>query len=170
MNTIERAKNIAINKHNQPAPCQRYGSQPYSKHLQDVVDIANKYINYLAPQDREDVICACWGHDLIEDTEFGPSDLEKLFNVRVADLILRVSNERGWDRKERNFKTYPKIWSNDLAIFIKLCDRIANTRNSKETGYRMYETYKKEYPVFKYALNVRNLYPEMWEELDQLNS
>ena len=49
--------------------------------------------------------------------------------MKKSILILRVSNERGWTRKERNFKTYPKIWENDLAIFVKLCDRIATAIN-----------------------------------------
>ena len=120
--------------------------------------------------DREDVLCACIAHDLFEDTDTSPSDIEKMFNHRVADLILRVSNERGWNRKERNFKTYPKIWENDLAIFVKLADRIANTRNSKESGHRMFKVYQTEYPVFRYALKVKKLYPEMWKELDELNN
>lgn len=79
-----------------------------------------------------------------------------------------VSNERGRSRKERNFKTYPKIWNNKLAVFLKLCDRLANTRNSRETHHRMFEVYKKEYPVFKYALK-QQCFEDMWNELDNLN-
>ena len=33
----------------------------------------------------------------------------------------------------------------------------------------MYKTYKEEYPVFRYALKVRNLYTDMWAELDELS-
>jgi (p)ppGpp synthase/HD superfamily hydrolase len=166
---IDNAKDYAFKKHNMPSDSQWYGSLPYSKHLLDVLSNADRYIHYIAEDKREIVRCACLLHDTIEDTDTGPSDLEKMFNHEVADLVLRVSNERGWDRKERNFKTYPKIWVNDLAIFVKLCDRMANTRNSKETGHTMYEVYRKEYPVFRYALKVRNLYPDMWAEMDELN-
>ena len=166
---IEKAKLLAYNKHNEPAPAQRYGNQPYSVHLDAVVNNAKKYIHHISEEDRNIVISACYCHDLIEDSELSASDIEKILNHDVADMVFRVSNERGWGRKEKNFKTYPKIWVNDLAIFIKLMDRIANTRNSKESGHGMYEIYHKEYPVFRYALKCRNLYEDAWKELDDLN-
>lgn len=166
---IEKMKDYAFKMHDMPSDCQRYGAEPYSKHLEDVRANALRYMYYIAEEAQEDVDSASTGHDLLEDTATSPSDIEKLFNFRIADIIFRVTNERGFSRKERNFATYPKIWVNDLAIFVKLCDRIANTRNSKETGYKMYKTYKAEYPVFRYALKVRNLYPDMWNELDELN-
>jgi (p)ppGpp synthase/HD superfamily hydrolase len=164
-----KIKDFAERKHNQPSDCQRYGEAPYTVHLDAVVANAVKYLYYIKEDEKEIVICAARGHDLVEDTDVSVSDIEKLTNRRVAEIIFKVSNERGYDRKEKNFKTYPKIWVDDLAIFVKLCDRIANTSNSKITGYKMYNTYRKEYPVFKYALKVRNLYPDMWAELDELN-
>jgi len=169
---INKFKEFCFEKHNTPAEAQRYGNAPYSKHLQDVLDNGERYIHYIAEDKRDIVRCALVGHDLFEDTELGPSDIEKTEGREVADIILRVSNERGWDRKERNFKTYPKIWVSDFAIYVKLADRMANTRNSKngtdEKAQRMYKIYCKEYPVFRYALKVRNLYPDMWAELDSL--
>lgn len=111
---------------------------------------------------------ACYGHDLVEDTEVSVNDIIQRTNERVGRIIFNVSNERGFDRKERNFKTYPKIWGDDLSIFVKLCDRIANTRNSKKDSPRLFKMYKSEYPIFKYALKVRGLYPDMWKELDNL--
>ena len=112
---------------------------------------------------------ACLLHDTIEDTDTSEKILERKFGAEVSDIVYRVSNERGRDRKERNFKTYPKIWRSDFAIFVKLADRIANTTNSKNTGHSMYKKYQKEYYIFRYALKVRGLYPEMWRELDALN-
>jgi len=173
MNTKE-FKVFADNKHNLPSESQRYGSVPYSKHTQDVYDINKEYDYYLKEYDKEDVDKACYGHDLVEDTDVSVRDLEQRTNKRVARIIFNVSNERGFDRKEKNFKTYPKIWGDDLSIYVKLCDRIANTKNSKKSydkksnGDSLFEMYKKEYPIFKYALNVRGLYPDMWKELDNL--
>ena len=173
MNTKEFQK-FVDEKHNQPSGCQRYGSAPYSKHCQDVVDVKKEYEYYLKDEDLDDTEKACRGHDLIEDTEVSVRDIVKKTNERVARIIFNVSNERGLDRKEKNFKTYPKIWGDDLSIFVKLCDRIANTRNSKDScdtnskGDSLFQMYKKEYPIFKYALKVRGLYPDMWKELDNL--
>ena len=173
MNTIE-FKQFADNKHNLPSESQRYGSVPYSKHTQDVFDVNREYNYYLKNEDKDDVDKVSYGHDLIEDTDVSVKDIEEYANKRVARIIFNVSNERGLDRKEKTFKTYPKIWSDDLSIYVKLCDRIANTRNSKKSGDKkingdsLFSMYKKEYSLFKYALKVRNLYPDMWDELDSL--
>lgn len=168
MNT-EEFRGFVFNKHNQPSECQRYGAAPYSKHLEDVVSVKHQYEYYLKEEDSNDVENACWGHDLVEDTDVSVHDIIELTNEKVGRIIFNVSNERGYDRKSRNFKTYPKIWDDDLSIFVKLCDRIANTRNSKkDSPDKLFIMYKREYPIFKYALKVRGLYPDMWKELDSL--
>lgn len=168
----ERAKSYAFKKHDQPSECQRYGSAPYSKHLNDVVSIAIKYKYLLSDDTHEDVLASCYLHDSIEDTDTTPKSLKKMFNERIAEIVYRVSNERGWEKKEILFKTLPKIWQNDLATFVKLCDRIANGTNSKngdsDKSKRMYKRYKDEYPIFKYALKTEGLYDEMWVDLDNI--
>lgn len=165
LNTV---KDFAFRKHDMPSDSQRYGTLPYSSHLEAVLGVVNEFIHYIAPEKQFIVRSCAVLHDTVEDTDTSPNDIAKLFGNEIADIVFRVSNERGFTRKERNFKTYPKIWVNDLAIFVKLADRIANTRNSKNTEHRMYNTYKDEYPTFKYALNERGLYPDMWKELDEL--
>jgi (p)ppGpp synthase/HD superfamily hydrolase len=165
---IEEVKKFAINKHNLPSTSQRYGVDLYDVHLIGVVGVYKEYNYLLNKKDKINVEMACWCHDLIEDTDVNVKIISNITNNVVADIVFRVTNERGYDRKEKNFKTYPKIWENDLSIFVKLCDRIFNTRNSKLKGHRMFDVYKKEYPIFKYALNVRNLYKDMWIELDTL--
>lgn len=163
------ARNFAYSKHNMPSESQRYGNLPYSVHLEAVLSQAEKYMYYIPEEKRDIIRISCLCHDLIEDTEVSEKILEEKFGPEVADIVYCVSNERGRDRKERNFKTYPKIWRNDLAIFVKLSDRLANTHNSKTTGHKLFDTYRKEYPVFKYALNVKGLYPDMWKELDSIS-
>lgn len=54
-----------------------------------------------------------------------------------------------------------------FASFVKICDRLANAKYSKETGSKMVEAYKKEQPFFKqqlWALSVN----DMFEELETL--
>jgi guanosine-3',5'-bis(diphosphate) 3'-pyrophosphohydrolase len=171
MDNIEKAREYAYEKHNKPSESQRYGNAPYSKHLNDVKTVADRHIHYLDPEEIEDVYCAIYLHDTVEDTETTPNLLKKMFNDRIAGIVLAVSNERGWDKKEILFKTLPKIWQNKLATFVKLCDRIANTTNSKAgidaKSSSLYERYKTEYPVFRYALKDAN-FENMWAELDEL--
>lgn len=172
-NLTEACKNFAIKKHDAPEP-QRYGTAPYSSHLSGVVEVALRYIYLIPEADRANVICACWLHDICEDTDITPSKLQKMFNKDIAWIVYRVTNEFGWTRQEKNFKTYPKIWPCDKAIFVKLCDRIFNTRYSKcgndKESARKYKTYTEEYIIFRAALKQRDLYPEMWNELDSLNT
>jgi (p)ppGpp synthase/HD superfamily hydrolase len=168
----ERAKSYAFKKHDQPSDCQRYGSAPYSVHLEMVVDVIIRY-KYLLPDDcHEDVISSGYLHDCVEDTDTTPKSLKNMFNERVAEIVYRVSNERGWEKKEILFKTLPKIWQCELATFVKMCDRIANGTNSKngdsDKSKRMYKRYLEEYPIFRYALKTEGLYEEMWEELDTI--
>lgn len=174
MNTdmINKIKDFAIQKHDRPSDSQRYGSKPYNFHLQMVVDNVIRYKYLLPDDDHEDAIICAWGHDLIEDTDVTAKVLLKMFNHRVADTIYRVSNERGLDEIEILFKTLPKIWQSELATFIKLCDRMANGRNSKngesDKSKRQYKKYKKQYPIFRYALNPVGNFDDMWIELDEI--
>lgn len=169
---VNKAREYAFKKHDQPSESQRYGSAPYSKHLEDVANVFNKYKYLIFDDCHEDVLAAIFLHDSVEDTDTTPDVLKRLFNERVAEIVYRVSNERGLSKKEINFKTYPKIWQHDLATFVKLCDRIANGINSKngdsDKSKRMYKRYTEEYPIFRYALKKDNLYNEMWVELDLL--
>lgn len=175
MSLIEKAKQFAIKKHDAPEP-QRYGTALYSFHVNGVVDVCLRYIHLIPEADRPDVICACYLHDICEDTDITPSKLQKMFNKDIAWIVYRVTNEFGWTRTEKNFKTYPKIWPCDKAIFVKLCDRIFNTSYSKSGRFTdkesaiKYNTYTEEYIIFRAAINVRNMYPEMWDELDKLNT
>lgn len=166
--TIEETKEFAFSKHDRPSESQRYGNAPYSKHLQDVEDQVEKYSYYLPADKVTKMKQAAYLHDIVEDTEITPDDLVEIFDIEIATWVFNVSNERGFSRKEKNFKTYPKIWTCDFSIYLKLCDRIANTTNSKIHKVELFEMYKKEYPVFKYALKVRGLYPDMWAKLDEL--
>ena len=167
---FSEVEKFAKNKHKHPGETQRYGTAPYSVHLDAVVNNVIKYKKYLTYQEYPILIKAAYCHDLIEDTDVDINKLKEKTDPEVAELVYLVSNERGRTRKERNFKTYPKIWNNPLAKFLKLCDRIANTKNSRETGHRMYKVYCDEYPVFRYALKEKNSdqYAEMWNELDEL--
>jgi (p)ppGpp synthase/HD superfamily hydrolase len=89
---------------------------------------------------------ACYGHDLLEDVHLvSYNDISKVSGVFVADIIYACTNEKGKNRKERaNDKYYEGIRNTPGAVFVKLCDRIANVQYSKMTKSRMFEMYKGE--------------------------
>ncbi len=132
---------------------------PYEFHLRMVAHAAKKYIHLIPNSNdgsdslRDLVILAAWGHDLIEDTRVSYNDVKEALGYIAAEIIYAVSNEKGKNRKERaNDKYYEGIRSTPGAVFVKLCDRIANVQYSKMTGSRMFEMYRKENPLFMVSL------------------
>lgn len=98
---------------------------------------------------------ATWGHDLIEDTRVSYNDVKEQLGQEAADIIYAVTNEKGKTRKERaNEMYYEGIRNTPGAVFVKLCDRIANVQYSKMTGSRMFEMYKKENQSFVRSLGL----------------
>lgn len=176
-----------INKHNETN--HMYDTYlPYEFHLRMVAHVGEKY-KHLLDGNKEyytgDVIVnpelqvslrgactlACWGHDLIEDCRVSYNDVKDALGQEVADIVYAVTNEKGKNRKERaNDKYYEGIRNTPGAVFVKLCDRIANVQYSKMTGSRMFEMYKKENINFmiKLGRQVNNPYEEMYQYLINL--
>lgn len=164
---------------------------PYEFHLRMVVQAYHDF-KHLLPENlltREDSIyhnsfetvdetrsaieLACWGHDLIEDTRVSYNDVREKLGFNAAEIIYAVSNEKGKNRKERaNDKYYDGIRNTPGAVFVKLCDRIANVQYSKMTKSRMFEMYKKENNNFIEKLGYddtnTHLYFEMFAYLTNL--
>ena len=121
---------------------------------------------------RDACLLATWGHDLIEDCRVSYNDVKEHLGQEVADIVYAVSNEKGKNRKERaNEKYYVGIRTTPGAVFVKICDRIANVQYSKMTKSRMFEMYKKENPEFERRLgrhtDNKDL-EEMFKYLDNL--
>lgn len=149
---------------------QLYDGLPYFVHLKEVVRFAKKYIRLIPEEFRDIVILASWGHDLIEDTGLSYNDVKKELGQEVADIIFILSNEKGKDRKERaNDKYYEGIQNNELANYIKICDRLANMFHSKVYGNKQYRMYIKELPHFKSKI-YNGMYDEMWDELENIDN
>lgn len=121
---------------------------PYEFHLRMVVNVCKQFI-HLPVNQWSELEIACWGHDLIEDTRVSYNDCKEKLGEYVADIIYAVSNEKGKTRKERaNDKYYEGIRNTAGAVFVKLCDRIANVQYSKMSGSKMFAMYQKENDSF----------------------
>ena len=152
---------------------------PYEFHLRMVAKVAEKFIELIPNLNdgetalRDTVLLATYGHDLIEDTRVSYNDVKENLGLGSADIIYACTNEKGKNRKERaNEKYYEGIRNTQGAVFVKLCDRIANVQYSKMTGSRMFDMYKKENinfmiklgrevgdpyePMFQYLINLFN--------------
>lgn len=136
---------------------------PYEFHLRMVNEVAKDFNHllddtvdyytgepYRGPRQEQVTLkhacmLATWGHDLIEDTRVSYNDVMNHLGQEVADIVYAVTNNKGRNRKERaDDKYYEGIRNTKGAVFVKLCDRIANVQYSKMTKSRMYEMYGKE--------------------------
>jgi (p)ppGpp synthase/HD superfamily hydrolase len=163
---------------------------PYEFHLRMVVNVyqrfkhtlpthieygtSDKIINPVAQLSVSHVVqLACYGHDLIEDTRVSYNDVKEVLGEGAADIIYAVTNEKGKNRKERaNDKYYEGIRNTEGAVFVKLCDRIANVQYSKMTGSRMFEMYGSENSDFVSRLRTdgdTKILPLIVELLELLN-
>ena len=132
---------------------------PYEFHLRMVAKVAEKFIELIPNLNdgetalRDTVLLAAYGHDLIEDTRVSYNDVKENLGLGPADIIYACTNEKGKNRKERaNEKYYEGIRNTQGAVFVKLCDRIANVQYSKMTGSRMFDMYSKENDNFLTSL------------------
>tara|TARA_R110002074_G_C12218140_1_gene636947 strand:- start:50 stop:568 length:519 start_codon:yes stop_codon:yes gene_type:complete len=146
-NTIEKVREYAFNKHREVN--QKYDDKCYTYHLECVYGTAQQFLMLIPDQDREDVLSACYLHDIIEDARETYNDVLKQTNKRVAELVYALTNEKGKNRKERaSDKYYKGIRETEYAGFIKLCDRIANVEYSQQTGSSMFKKYRSENKEF----------------------
>lgn len=158
--SLEDVKKFAMERHGD----QKYSDGPYSIHLSAVSAVLSRFGIV-----DESLHKAAWLHDVVEDTPTKIEEVKALFGEAVADLVHRVTNEPGKNRKERHENTYPKIFASDDAITLKLADRIANTEQSIKDNGDLLEMYKKEYPDFKYMLFKPGSHDEMWRHLDKIS-
>lgn len=159
-----------------------YDGKPYSVHLKMVAETAKMFVHkYFYNEENDDIfvlLLACWLHDIIEDCRETYNDVYDsliLYGIssdlatQVTDIVFAVSNEKGKTRAERaNRKYYQSITKTYGATFVKLCDRIANVKYSKNKGSRMYHKYRQEHENFIKNLPVSIIYGSMIEELNYL--
>lgn len=164
MNKYDFAKSLADIAHFK----QRYGTNPYTYHLNQVEMILNRF----GFSSDEVLKISAWLHDIIEDTEFSYEQIKHGFGAEIADVVYAVTNEMGRNRKERYAKTYPKIQANKRALILKLADRIANIEQAKGTNSRYVDMYRKEWGDFYgHLFDPNGMDPrvaKMWTYLESL--
>lgn len=176
-NRMADARKFAEEKHSG----QMHGIHPYSVHLRSTYVIAlsdlmessilRNNASSITIEEVVDILCACFLHNVIEDTGTTYNDVVKVAGVEVADIVYDVTDELGKNRKERKERTYPKIASNPFAIYVKLCDRISNTLLSMdEEDEKFLNMHRKEYPEFRKALMPKStpFHQGLWKRLDDL--
>ena len=156
---IMRARELAFSYHKN----QKYGSHPYSYHLDSVVKFVKLYSYMISEDLQEDAICIAYLHDILEDTLCTQDEILRALNPRILLIVkLLTKNESNLE------KYFNKIALDDLAIFIKLCDRYSNILESIKNGNnRKLAKYKEQNPLFIRIL-LDKKYNDLIEEIKKL--
>jgi hypothetical protein len=155
---IKNVRDYAIRGHNKVN--QKYGKdKPYSVHLEMIYETALDNLHLIPIYMRDDVLAACFTHDLLENTFETYNNILNNTNIIIAELTYALTNEKGRNRKEKaNSKYYKGIRKTKYATFIKLCDRIANVEYSKNNKSSMFKKYKEENVYFIKQLSKRSFF------------
>ena len=125
---IVQAKNFAKKKH--VGQLRKNGKTTTFSHLQDVV----KNLKKMKVTD-EDVICAGWLHDTIEDTDTDYDMIKDRFGKRVADIVVSVTKDNRLPKKQREAKYAKDLrTSNAKAKIVKIADILANVNDAPNAG------------------------------------
>lgn len=164
---FNRARLLAEEAHGS----QQYGELPYEFHLQAVVDVLLRFGARLDDAKSAPLLIAAWLHDTLEDTEIDKQTLTAEFGADVADIVWRVTDETGENRKARKAATYSKTRASEAAVIVKLADRIANVEASAQNNKGLFRMYAKERASFSEALRSptqNTLAQRLWQHLDSL--
>lgn len=166
MDNLTKARNFSAKAH----LGQRYGPYNYTKHLNDVEAVVERFANEIGSDAAVEQIKICAQlHDTVEDTTTTRRDIDREFGTKIGDLVWAVTNESGHNRAEKHAKTYPKILkAGRRAMALKLADRIANVENCVSRNHGLFGMYAKEHQNFMKILRQNNGLEEMWNHLDKL--
>jgi hypothetical protein len=172
---MRNIKSYFVNLHDVECNQKYNGNLPYSFHLEMVAKQAEKFQHHI-PSDNpyhDAVWIGIWGHDSIEDARLTYNDVKNQWGESgeiAAEIIYLCTEFKGRTRAERKPKEfYLQLKENELAVFVKLCDIIANTKFSLLTNSSMYDKYKVEYfEKVRPLLFVKAQYDDMWNYLDEL--
>jgi len=155
---------------------QKYSEDllPYSFHLRMVALQAEKFEKYIPVDEpyHTAVWVGIWGHDSIEDARLTYNDIKKMYGEEAAEIIYLCTEWKGRNRAERKPKEfYLELLTNENAVFVKLCDMIANMKFSLLTNSSMFQKYIKEWtekiePIL--SPEMRPVFPDMFSYIDEL--
>ena len=149
MNKIPHARNFATKKHKYQL--RKDCKTPYWHHLRMVV----KNLQNLGIK-NQDILCAGWLHDTIEDTNTDFDDLKELFGTTTAKIVSQVTKDTRIPYNKREYLYLQQLrkasWQ---AKAVKLGDILANISDMKNSGYSNQKKKNQVKDKIKYLLAIK---------------
>ena len=147
------------------------GSTPHSKHLEDVVN----RLKSLGVIDQE-ILCAGWLHDVMEDKDTSFDDLFEQFGSRIAVLVSSLSKDPSLPRKQQEAAYVKQLKESNIdSKLILLCDISANlsdlknNESSKSKKLRMIKQKRHHLTVIKNDLIGDRDHPKIITLIETIN-
>ena len=155
------SRDFALAAHGQ----QMYGDQPYIFHLDQVAALATQF--------GQTAIDVAHLHYTIEDAGIRFERLVEQFGSLTARCVALVTDPPGANRKERKVKLNARLalvsGELEIALVVKICDRLCNARNSIERERRsLWQMNHDEHADFRVAVFRPGLCDHLWAELDEV--
>ncbi|MDH5463828.1 MAG: HD domain-containing protein [Nitrosopumilus sp.] len=145
---------------------------PYSKHLEDVVN----RLKSLGVIDEE-VLCAGWLHDVMNNTDTSFDDLYEQFGSKITVLVSSLSKDSSLSRKEQETAYVKQLKEASIdSKLILLCDISAilgdlkNKELSKSKKLRIIKQKRHYLTTIKNDLVQESNYPKTISLIETINS
>jgi guanosine-3',5'-bis(diphosphate) 3'-pyrophosphohydrolase len=150
MTKLEKAELFAKEKHSKMT--RKDGITPYFVHLESVVSRL-KSMGIV----NEDVLCAAWLHDTMEDANTSFDDIFEQFGRDVAILVSSLSKDAKLPKKERESQYVTQLKNAPFeAKLIKLCDIAANLSDLKNSDLSKTKRFKTVKTKLHYLNIIKN--------------
>ncbi|MEM7612925.1 MAG: HD domain-containing protein [Pseudomonadota bacterium] len=139
---IIKARVFARQAHASIDQRRKYTNEPYIVHPAAVAKLVSDVT------DDEDMICAAWLHDVVEDTPVSLHDVEQTFGIAVAALVSDLTDVSTPDDGNRSVRKRIDLEHTSRASVraktVKLADLIDNSRSITQHDPRFAKVYMRE--------------------------
>jgi guanosine-3',5'-bis(diphosphate) 3'-pyrophosphohydrolase len=126
----------------------------------------------------DDILCAAWLHDIIEDTNTSFEELQNLFGKKTTSLVLSLTKDKGLPKRTRNSQYVKQLKTSPIeAKLVKLCDIASNLQsvhNSPLTASAKTKTVKQIMLYFSaikdHIIEEQSQNPQLKKILDDVNT
>jgi guanosine-3',5'-bis(diphosphate) 3'-pyrophosphohydrolase len=170
-NIVEKAQKFAFEKHKNQK--RKDGVTPFSQHLEGVVNrLKNLGIS------NEDVLCAAWLHDTLENTNTTFDEINNMFGNTISVLVLSLTKDSNLAKKEIELQYIQQLKDSTLqAKIIKFCDISANLKDIANAPISKTQKNKQVKKIFHYLRVIKkelaehkSEYPKIQDLTDGINS
>jgi guanosine-3',5'-bis(diphosphate) 3'-pyrophosphohydrolase len=84
---------------------------------------------------NEEIICAAWLHDTIEDTDTDYDSIKDRFGKNIAEIVVSVTKDNRLPKKQREIKYLKDLKASSAkAKLVKIADILANVNDAPNAG------------------------------------